>query len=333
MVEALKGETFEPTAYPEGVYPFPLHGMLGDGRPVSSFGLALDAFRNESSALEKLSRERAAIVGQLNRVLLARETALGELVQASNRAKNAGEWQLLGELLLAYQGTIREGARFADVWDYEGNERQIEIDPKLSAVENAERLFGRAKKAKAHADEIEDQRERVAEEVQALKRTLEAARASDTLAEIVPVREHADSRRWLQRASENSQKKPEERPYEGHSIRELTSPAGWRVLVGENSAANDYLTVRLARPNDYWFHVRGGPSAHVVLQTHGQPGRVQKEGLVFAAKLAARHSPSKHSTLVSVDYTLKKYVRRPKGASSGLAVYTHEKTLHVEGGV
>jgi predicted ribosome quality control (RQC) complex YloA/Tae2 family protein len=32
-----------------------------------------------------------------------------------------------------------------------------------------------------------------------------------------------------------------------------------------------------------------------------------------------------------VDYTLKKYVRKPRGAAKGTALYTHEKTLHVEG--
>ena len=48
-----------------------------------------------------------------------------------------------------------------------------------------------------------------------------------------------------------------------------------------------------------------------------------------AALLAAQHSPSKHSDMVPVDYTLKKYVRRPKGSSSGAALYQNEKTIYV----
>ena len=52
--------------------------------------------------------------------------------------------------------------------------------------------------------------------------------------------------------------------------------------------------------------------------------------LIYAAQLAKRHSSQKHSGYVSVDYTLKKYVRKPRGSASGLAVYTHEKTLHLE---
>jgi len=58
--------------------------------------------------------------------------------------------------------------------------------------------------------------------------------------------------------------------------------------------------------------------------------KVPREALVAAAELVVHHSPSKHSSLVAVDYTLKKHVRKPRGAPPGTALYTHEKTLHVD---
>ncbi len=90
------------------------------------------------------------------------------------------------------------------------------------------------------------------------------------------------------------------------------------------------MTLRVAKPNDIWLHVRGAVSAHVVIVTKNQPERVQPETLRFAASVAVKNSKSKHSTYVTVDYTLKKYVRRPKGAAKGMAIYTNEKTLNVE---
>ncbi|MBS1709806.1 MAG: hypothetical protein JSS65_13925, partial [Armatimonadetes bacterium] len=42
------------------------------------------------------------------------------------------------------------------------------------------------------------------------------------------------------------------------------------------------------------------------------------------------NSVSKHASYVAVDYTLKKYVRKPRGSAPGLAVYTQEKTLHID---
>ena len=49
-----------------------------------------------------------------------------------------------------------------------------------------------------------------------------------------------------------------------------TLPEGWQVLVGRTDADNDYLSFRVARPEDWWFHVRGMPGSHVILQ--GPPG-------------------------------------------------------------
>jgi predicted ribosome quality control (RQC) complex YloA/Tae2 family protein len=68
----------------------------------------------------------------------------------------------------------------------------------------------------------------------------------------------------------------------------------------------------------------------VIITTRNQPDRVQPETLRYAAKLAVMNSTSKHAGYVPVDYTLKKYVRKPRGAAKGTATYSHEKTIHVE---
>ena len=39
------------------------------------------------------------------------------------------------------------------------------------------------------------------------------------------------------------------------------SSEGWDVLIGKNNEGNDYLTMTLARPEDYWFHVHGSPGS------------------------------------------------------------------------
>ena len=49
-----------------------------------------------------------------------------------------------------------------------------------------------------------------------------------------------------------------------------------------------------------------------------------------AAKVAVSKSASKHSSYVTVDYTLKKYVRKPKKSAPGFVTYSQEKTLHIE---
>ena len=105
---------------------------------------------------------------------------------------------------------------------------------------------------------------------------------------------------------------------------------GWEVLLGENTTSNDFLTTRLARPDDWWLHVRASPSAHVVVRSSGHPERVPPHVLQEAARITAAHSESKHSSYVPVDYVLRKFVRKPRGSAPGLVTYRGEKTLSVE---
>ena len=176
---------------------------------------------------------------------------------------------------------------------------------------------------------VAEQTVRLTEDLAALRTAIKRVEDSARLDDLEDIAAEAERRRWLHHQPLPTTVKSE-RPYQGHSIRELVAPGGWKVLYGENAESNDYLTLRLGKPNDWWLHVRGGVSAHVILFTQNQPEKVSRDALLFAAKIAVRNSPSKHSGYVPVDYCLKKYVRRPKGAPLGTVTYTHEKTLHVE---
>ena len=43
-------------------------------------------------------------------------------------------------------------------------------------------------------------------------------------------------------------------------------PGGFEALAGKTDADNDLLSLRVAAPNDLWFHVHGLPGSHVVLR-------------------------------------------------------------------
>jgi predicted ribosome quality control (RQC) complex YloA/Tae2 family protein len=213
--------------------------------------------------------------------------------------------------------------------DKDGAALKIPVDPEKTFVENAQALFARAKKAKAGRPAAVRKASEVGAEVEALRTFLALVESAYDPAEIERLENEAVKNRWLPRP-QTPKRRPRDLPFEGKKIKTLEGPSGARILLGENAEANDYLTLRVARPNDIWLHVRGGVSAHVVIATDGKPERVPGEVIEFAARLAVRNSPSKHSGLVPVDWTLRKHVRKPRGAPAGTALYTHEKTLHVE---
>jgi predicted ribosome quality control (RQC) complex YloA/Tae2 family protein len=113
---------------------------------------------------------------------------------------------------------------------------------------------------------------------------------------------------------------------------EYLLPGGWKVLAGRTDTENDRLSLRLARPNDRWFHVRGLPGSHVVLQ--GPPGaEPDRDTLKQAAAIAAYHSKARQGGVVAVSSTLARYVTKPHGAKAGTVQIRKEIVLKVRPGL
>ncbi|MDI9641171.1 NFACT family protein [Kamptonema cortianum] len=311
-----------------GAYPLDLRALGLEGIEREVFSQSVEQVIGEIESSSRLDSARAGLRVQLERILDARNVALQGLLGAIEAADRAGQTQLKGELILAYQGSIQESDDVLIAYDYEGAEMSIDLDPELSAVENANRYFARARKAKDRIGEVREQFARVEQDAVELRATLARLEAAASVEELGEIRAEADRKKWLHKGG--APKAKEDRPFEGFSVRELISPGGWRVLYGVNATSNDYVTTKLAKGNDWWFHVRGQTSAHVVLMSLGKPEKVQRADIEFAALVAARNSVAKHSTHVAVDYTLKKYVRKPRGSAAGFAVYEREKTIHVD---
>jgi predicted ribosome quality control (RQC) complex YloA/Tae2 family protein len=111
--------------------------------------------------------------------------------------------------------------------------------------------------------------------------------------------------------------------------RRFRTREGWDVLVGRNNDGNDYVSHVLARPEDYWFHVHGCPGSHVVLRRGKGKNEPSKQTLEEVASWAAFFSQARTAGKVPVIWTLKKYVRKPRGGKPGLAMCEREKMIMV----
>lgn len=314
---------------PPGEAPYP----IAIGRPeevaIPKFSVAMARWLAVAEEGRSLESARSALASSLSRFIQGREAALAGLRAALEQADAAPRFQEFGQLVLAFGYGADLSSGQLKAWTADGEEVSISVDPELSVHENADRWFKKAKKAKGNRGEVEDQIARLSPELEDANRLLASVRLYEDLADLDKAKAHAESRRWLTTQALPTQKK-EERPFEGHRVRQLVGPKGFTVLYGENAEANDYLTLRLGKPNDWWLHVRGNVSAHVLILTGNQPDRVPPEVFRFAAEIAARNSPLKHSAHIPVDITLKKHVRRPKGAPKGTVNYSHERTMHVD---
>jgi predicted ribosome quality control (RQC) complex YloA/Tae2 family protein len=105
-------------------------------------------------------------------------------------------------------------------------------------------------------------------------------------------------------------------------------PGGWTLLVGTTDADNDYLSIEVAQPDDWWFHVDKVPGSHVVLRAkpNEEPSR---ETLRQAAAIAAYHSKARSAGIIPVHWTRARFVTKPRGAKAGTVSVKRGKVLKV----
>ncbi len=125
--------------------------------------------------------------------------------------------------------------------------------------------------------------------------------------------------------NDNSQKQRRPAP---PRVWTYTLPGGDRVMAGKTDADNDRLSLTVAGPNDWWFHVRGMPGSHVVLvvESGRQPDR---DTLKRAAAIAAWHSKARSGGVVAVSGTLARYVTKPRGSKPGSVQIRKEQVFKV----
>ena len=271
---------------------------------------AREAARQEKAgALRKLLRE------PLEKRVTLLDNQLQDVSRAEAGLELASQERAEADLLMAYAHTVEPGASHASLPAFDGEgEVPVALEPQLSAVQNAEKRYARARRR-------EEVYLRLAEREAGIRTELEAAR--ERLARL----DDAELGALEALASELESEKPERSPYGARFV----SPGGHEVLVGRNNKENATLTHRVGRSVDWWFHAQGYPGSHVLVRAGGK--ELDLPDILFAAQLAAAHSKARGSGNVPVDYTRLKFVWRPKGAPAGQVHYSDQKTVFVDGEV
>jgi len=306
-------------------YPFELQHLKSTftWQPAKSIHEALETVYREAAPKVLLAQRKSTFEGIVKKSIQHREHALRQVQQGLGESGRAAKHRRFGELLFAHLHDISAGAESVTVQDfYDNTEVVIPLDKDLSPAENAARYFERAKHSEAGRVILETRQNELETELQSDKVLLERVQNAGSLEELNELHP-------VHLPSEKKQQHDKQSRFEGHRIKIFQSPDGYEILVGENATSNDFLVKRVMRPNDWWLHVRGNTSAHAVISTNGAPQKVPQNTLLFAARQVAGRSAAKHAGYAAVDYTLGKYVRKPRKAAPGAVTYEREKTLHL----
>jgi predicted ribosome quality control (RQC) complex YloA/Tae2 family protein len=124
---------------------------------------------------------------------------------------------------------------------------------------------------------------------------------------------------------------PEAGIYRGRAIARLfTTPEGFRVLVGKSSEDNDLLSLELAAPDDFWFHLAGDSGSHVVVRNPDRLERLPRESERYAAALAAGYSKARNAGNVAVHVAFARDVSKRRGQPPGEVTLARWRTVKVK---
>jgi len=314
--------------------PYQLTQFGAAAEPIDSISAAVHAYY----AQETVASDYAGLKQDVQKALDARRARLQRRKESLEQQQQAGAkaetMRRNGEMLLAYAAQVRPGESIAILETTPGEPPlRIAIEPRLTAVQNAQAYFERYARARDGARAIPPLLAAVA---------LELAYLDQLQLDLDLARTAADARDVRQALADLDAAHAEPAPTGGKpkKLKGDTAPAarrtsplaytsqdGMEIIVGRNARHNDYVTFELARPSDLWLHARGVAGSHVIVRSGTRP--VSAATLSQAATLAAANSAARASASVPVDYTQRRNVRRARGGGPGMVTYVNEKTIHV----
>lgn len=241
-----------------------------------------------------------------------------EELSSESRADRYEKW---GHLLMAALDLVPPGASSIEMNDlFLGGRITIRTDPTLSALENAQSYYDRARRTRRAREEAEQRllkTERMAQEAELL---LAEFRTVSTARDIEAFRR--DRAEALSRILRDQNSDASSAPF-----RRFRLDGGYEVWVGRNARENDDLTFHHAKKFDLWMHARGVAGSHAILRHPNRSARPDRHLIEKAASIAAYFSKARGSSLVPVIVVERKFVRKRKGAAPGAVVVDREDVV------
>lgn len=274
---------------------------------------------NKRSFNEKKNKLESALNGAIKKL----EKRLAGIAEKLNECRGAENVKLKGELITANIYALERGmTSFTAVnyYDPDGGTVKIELDRTLTPSQNAQKYYKRYAKLKRTQTSVTAQREEAEERLDYLKSIGLHVRSAETLFDFEEIEEELISLGLLKQPDARK-KKAADAPYRTYFFEDF------KIIAGRNNIQNERLTKSLA-PDDIWLHTQKYHSAHVGILTYGRD--VPDSVLKVAAEICAYYSDGRGGNKIPVDYTKKKYVKKPPKSNAGFVIYTDYNAVLVD---
>ncbi|MHC1758411.1 MAG: NFACT family protein [Negativicutes bacterium] len=303
----------------------PTHLRASELRKYPSLNEAL-VFASTLSAAPRTSMHQDTV----RRVKTELEKALrklGLLTKELADSQNAAEYRQYADLLMGSLHLMTPGQHKIEVPDLYSESVdetavslvEIPLDPALGPMANVQRYYKKYSRAKRAQELIQQQIVQCREDILYLESIALSLNDSISRQETLEIIQELIETGYM---SATGRPRAFSKPSEP---RKIALSSGSVIFVGRNNRQNDIVTFKTAQPRDLWFHTKDIPGSHVILRSAG--GSPSLPDMEKAAHLAAWFSKARESANVPVDYTERRFVKKPSGAKLGFVIYEKQKTL------
>lgn len=230
---------------------------------------------------------------------------LTELESKENLLEKSMSLNKKGEIITANLHLLNDFQKEFVLKDFNGNDVffKCEKTPKLEA----KRLFDESKKLRQKASGVKFEKANLNEKIEFFQNLKELVKNVSNLDEIEALFPKKSKKLPLNKESE---------------IIENFYIGDFKISVGKNEKGNISL-LKNSKKDDFWFHLKDIPSAHVIVKTNKQ--NLSDEIIKMAAKICVNFSV-KNSGNFEVDYTKRANVKVVDGA---FVNYINYKTINI----
>lgn len=300
-------------------YYYPLEGNII--KEYNSISELLDDFYYQADLRAKVKLKTNDLSTFVKRQITKYEKKIEKLEQELLDTLKADKLKLYGELLLSVPN-MKDKKKEVTVLNYYNNDYvTIPLDPKFTILENSNKYFKKYQKLKSSVTYIHEQMDIAKNEIEYFK-VIDYQLKDVSINDALEIQKELIEGKYLFKNIPNKNKKKEKPKLLTYVLDNDTL-----ITVGKNNIQNEYLTHKLAKPNEMWFHIKDAPGSHVVVHKSEE---LTEEEIRTAANIAAYYSTYQDSSSVAVDYTKIRNIKKIPGKRACFVSYTHQATIYVD---
>ncbi len=297
--------------------------LVGERQHFESVNKMIDRYYYEKDTIDIIKQKSKDLVKFIKNFIIKSNHKVEKLNKELIATNKRDDLRIKGELIQANLEVIIKGdSKLTCINYYTDEEVEIELDSKLSGVKNSAKYYKKYKKLKNSIPYIKKQIKTTLNEIKYFELLLHQVQNA-SLKDIEEIKEELIDKGYVKKKMDLKKKSKKKKP----NYETFYDEDGIEILVGKNNIQNEYITHKIAKHNEVWFHVKNAPGSHVIVRKEFP---LSETTIRTASLIAAYFSKLKHSSSVAVDYVEVRYLKKVPGKVSSFVTYKNNKTIYID---